>query len=68
MKEQIILNNWYRLKTSPDYGYVKILEFNKKMKRPDGTIFSGVKCLHNTDKDDRFGLIRWFKKTDIKIN
>ena len=52
---------YYRLKISPNYGYVKILEFLN-------TSPKSARCEHTVDKNDKFGFIRTFNLREILNN
>ena len=69
---------FYRLKSSPDYGYIKILCVLKPKETKTYLTFDGsyrtdtnmnnfciVRCIHSSNKDFSFGLIRDFKPKDI---
>ena len=59
MRYDFIVGEYYRLKASPDYSYVKILELlNTKPKT--------AKCEHIVSKHDNFGFIRIFNLKDLK--
>jgi hypothetical protein len=73
-------NEVYRLKSSPNYGYVKVLcvlnpkqclvykdfrGFYQNDTNPQNYIL--VKCIHSCNKDFSFGLIKWFRPIDIII-
>jgi hypothetical protein len=73
--DKIEIGKPYRLKSSPDYGYVKPVEIIKpgtwQMKalakkegvKPFGFIV--VKCEHTVYKNDTVAFIRYFRLVDI---
>jgi hypothetical protein len=74
--QDIEIGRYYRLRDSPDYGYVKVLEivrpvkkssFAFKMRTLEERSIKGVvvKCEHTIHKNDSFGFIRYFRPTDL---
>ena len=67
--QDIIIGELYRLRTSPDYGYVKAEKVLKKKEGENTTNFTLVKCKHSSDKNFDFCFIRYFRPCDlIKIS
>ena len=73
--KDIKVGEFYRLKSAPEYGYIRpILIIPKKSKTvgfesiPEEISklpYITVKCEHTLRKSDMFGLIRYFKPVDI---
>jgi hypothetical protein len=73
--DKIEIGKLYRLKSSPDYGYVKPVEIirtgtwqMKALAKKEGIRpfnFIVVKCEHIIFKNDTVGLIRYFRPVDI---
>lgn len=61
----IVLGESYRLKKSPDYGYIKALEIIPAKQGINSTNYIAVKCEHTVNKNDTLGFIRYFKPSSI---
>jgi len=62
---EILIGNFYRLKSSSNYGYLKaILVLNPKIRKNTNT-FKVVECEHTVNKSDKFGFIRLFRLCDM---
>ena len=56
----IEVNGIYRLKSSPDYGFIKVLSIVKLNREP-----YRIRCIHSTSKDFSFGINRIFLAKEI---
>jgi hypothetical protein len=74
--QDIEIGRYYRLRDSPDYGYVKALEILRPVPQHSSTFKMRneversikcivVKCKHTIYKNDCFGFIRYFRPTDL---
>jgi len=63
--QDIVINTKYRLKSSPNYGYVKALAILKANENENTNNYVVVKCEHTVDCYDTFGFIRYFRLCDI---
>ena len=63
--KDIIIGNFYRLKDTPDYSWIKAIEILKPREYPNTKNYTVVKCEHRVNKDDVFGFIRYFKPMNI---
>lgn len=75
--QDIEIGKTYRLKSSPNYGYVKVVAIYRKMSKhkrqvyripenvPDKTC---VKVEHTVYKDDTFGFVRYFEPSDLILD
>lgn len=63
--KDIEIGEYYRLKTSPTYGYVKALEVIQPKSGINTTRNILVKCEHVVYKSDKVGFIRYFKVSEI---
>ncbi len=63
--DKIIEGQHYRLKSSPNYGFFKACKVLKARTYDNRLPYAIVEGEHTTDKDDRFGILRTFKATDI---
>ena len=61
----IKIGNYYRLKNSIDYGWVKVLEVKKPKEDWNNTNYITAKCEHVVQKNDTMGFIRYFKLSDL---
>jgi len=63
--KDIKIGESYRLKSTPNYGWVKILEVIPPNKGKDRISFYTVKCEHTVNKNDTVGFIRLFRLSEI---
>lgn len=59
------IGNYYRLKDSPNYSWVKILEIRQPKKDWNTTSYVVAKCEHTVHKNDKIGFIKYFKLSDL---
>lgn len=63
--KDIVVGEYYRIKSSPNYGYIKPLKIFKP-KEYDETINKIlVKCEHVVNISDKVGFIRFFSPLNI---
>lgn len=60
-----IIGECYRHKNTPHYGWAKVLEIIKPHSGVNRHNYSIAKCEWAIDKNDSFGLIKYFKVTDL---
>ena len=65
--QDIVVGNTYRLKSSPDYGYVKVTNIYKQGQygNPHPEKKSCIECEHTVQQNDRVGFIRLFRPMDL---
>lgn len=63
--QDIIIGETYRLRSNPNYSYVKALEVIAGRTGVNIHGYKIVKCEHTISKDDSFGLIRYFRPIDM---
>ena len=63
--KDIIIGNFYRLKKSPDYGYIKAIQLFKPREYEDDINKFIVKGEHTVNKNDLFGFIRYFTLSEL---
>ena len=63
--KDIEIGKYYRLKNSPEYGYIKIISILNPREGENTNNFIVVKCEHTVMKGDLFGFIRYFKPCNI---
>ena len=63
--QDIKIGKYYILKKQPNYSYIKALEILKPKQGINTNNYIVVKCEHIIHKDDIFGLIKYFKPSDI---
>ena len=61
----IQIGEYYRLKDSPDYGYIKPLRVLAKDDDENPKDYIIVRCEHTVSKNDSFGFNRYFRPRDI---
>jgi hypothetical protein len=61
----IVIDNYYRLKDTPNYTWVKVLRILKPKELSKEKNYYTVKCEHVIQKDDNCGFIRYFKLKDL---
>jgi hypothetical protein len=56
----------YRLRTSPNYGYVKVLEIIRPKEKENPHTYSVAKVQHSDRKEDfTWSFIRYFRPCDL---
>lgn len=63
--QDIKIGKWYRLFSSPRYGYVKPLEILKRGQKGNPANYTTVKCEHVVDKSSTVGFIRYIRLCDL---
>jgi len=63
--KDIVIGKYYRIKSSPNYGYIKPLCISKPHTDDNANSFIIVKCEHTVNKDDTIGFIRRFRLDEI---
>ena len=65
--QDIVIDNTYRLKSSPDYGYVKVKKIYRQGQygNPHPEKKSCVECEHTVYQDDKVGFVRLFRPMDL---
>lgn len=64
----IILGKYYRLKSSPSYGWIKPIAILKPHTSENEHSFILIKSEHVVNKEDTVGFIRFFKLNEIINN
>jgi len=63
--QDIKIGELYRLRTSPNYGYILAEKILKGKQDENTNSYSVVKCKHSTDKNFDFCFIRYFRPCDL---
>lgn len=63
--QDIKIGEYYRLKSSPDYGFVKAIEIISAKDKRNPTTRKIVKCEHTVHKNDNYGFMRYFEPSDL---
>ena len=63
--KKIEIGKYYRLKDTPDYGYVKAIQVLNIHELDKTKNYLIVKCEHTVCKNDTVGFIRYFRPRDI---
>lgn len=64
--QDIKIGESYRLRSSPRYSYAKALQVLKPKQGENTNTYAVVKCEHSVDKNDTFGMIRYFRPCDME--
>lgn len=67
-KQDIIIGKYYRHKNSLNYGWAKAIKVLNPKEKPNKNTYSVVKCEWTLRKDDSFGLIKYFKPSDLVLS
>lgn len=64
---KVMIGKYYRLRTSPSYGYLKVIEKIKPGTPVEGKKYTHwlIKCEHTVNKEDTCGFIRYFRVDDM---
>jgi len=63
--QDIVLGEFYRLKWHPTYGYAKAVEILKPKQGINPHSYLIVKCEYILNKKETFGLIKYFRLSDL---
>jgi len=63
--KSVIVGNYYRLRSTPHYGWAKVLAVLKPYWGVNIHSYPIAQCEWTVDKDASFGLIKYFKVTDL---
>ena len=63
--QDIKVGQFYRLKDTPDYGYVKALKVLRPKEGENTKTYTVVKCEHTVYKGDLLYFIRFFRPCDM---
>ena len=63
--KDIIIDNYYRHKEHTNYAYIKPLKILKPHQEENTNSYTVVKCEYVINKNDSFGLIKYFKPINI---
>jgi hypothetical protein len=66
--QDIKINNYYRLKSQPNYSYVKVLKVLKPKQEENNTTYTVIRVEHVINKNDDIGFIRRFRPCDLLNN
>ena len=67
MKKPVV-GNYYRLKSNPNYSWVKILRILPPKTKDNKNRFIVAECEHVVNKNDLFGFVRLFRLNEILIS
>ena len=63
--KDLVLFEHYRLKSTPKYGWIKVLRILPPHKDVNTKPYIVVECEHTVNKGDLMGFTRYFKPIDI---
>ena len=63
--QDIVIGNYYRHKESPRYAWAKAVEILNPKTGVNAHAYKIVKCEWTTDKNESFGLIKYFRPRDL---
>lgn len=66
--QDIVIGESYRHKTTPDYGWAKVVTVLRPKEGDNTTTRIVVKCEWSIDKNGTFGLIKYFNPADLVSN
>ena len=61
----LVIDESYRHKDNPTYCFVKVIRILKPKEAENTLNRIIVKCEYSQNKDDNFGLIKYFKPSDL---
>ena len=65
LPKDIVIGNYYRHITSPDYAWAKAVEILKPKRAPNTHNYIIVKCEWTVEKNQNIGLIKYFRPCDL---
>ena len=63
--KNIVIGNYYRLSSTPNYGWAKVLSILPAHTGRNKTNYLVAKCEWTIEKNDSFGLIKYFRLSDL---
>jgi len=63
--QDIKIGEYYRLRSSPTYGYLKAISIIKPKTGININTFMVIECEHTVYKNDSFGFIKYYKPCDL---
>lgn len=63
--KNIIIGNYYRLSNTPNYCWAKVLKILPAHTGINNNKYPVAKCEWTVSKNDSFGLIKYFKLSDL---
>jgi hypothetical protein len=63
--QDVKIGEYYRHSDHPNYCWAKVIGKLKPHEAPNTHGYAIFKCEWSTEKDDRFGLIKYFKAADL---
>ncbi len=61
----IVIGKYYRHKAHPDYAWAKAIKIHPPKRGINPHDYSIIECEWTVDKDDTFGIIKYFKASDL---
>lgn len=63
--KKLVIGESYRHKDHPDYAWAKVVKILAPKQYPNTHNRIIVKCEYSQDKNPKFGLIKYFKPSDL---
>ena len=63
--QDIVIGESYRFRAHPHYSYAKALEVLRPKQAENPHTYAVVKCIHSVDKNEEYGMIRYFRPVDL---
>ena len=64
--QDLEIGKTYRLRSSPNYGYVKVLRILNGKELPNTHTYKVAECEHTVGKNDSIGITRYFRPVDLE--
>lgn len=62
---KVIVGEYYRHKRNPDFAWAKVLEVLEPLQYPNTNKYKVAKCKWTVNKSDQFGMIKYFKLSEL---
>ncbi|MEF2243990.1 hypothetical protein [Paenibacillus sp. IITD108] len=63
--QDVIIGKFYQHKSTPNYAYARAIDKLKPKERENINNYAVVKCQWSVDKSEDFGLIKYFRPSDL---
>ena len=65
--KNIVIGNYYRKSNTPNYGWAKVLKILPACTGKNNNKYPVAECEWTISKNDKIGLIKYFKLSDLII-
>jgi hypothetical protein len=63
--QDIVVNEYYRFRSHPNYSYAKAIRIIKPFQHPNTNSYTIIECEHCVNKNDNMVFVRYFRPYDL---